>query len=147
MFSHFIGEYKYLKAWKWTQIFEKFENILIFGSKFGFSGPLMIEIIPHNIISNWIFPLKCGFGIGYDIGRNFRPESICQFGFQFRYWTKNKFVVSFVHYQEIINGASCLFDTWCHAVFFPMCFNKSNHWKKPGGSFADWILVNKLEKM
>jgi hypothetical protein len=28
----------------------------------------MIEKVPHTI-GNWIFPLKCGFGIGYGIGR------------------------------------------------------------------------------
>ena len=65
-------------------------------------------------------------------------ESISQFGFQFRYWTKSKVVVSFVHYISGKNGATCLFDTWCHAVFFPMCFNKSSI-KKTGCSFADWI--------
>ena len=32
----------------------------------------MIEIIPHTI-GTWIFPLKCGFGIGYDIGRTYQP--------------------------------------------------------------------------
>ena len=33
---------------------------LIFGSKFGFRVPFMMGKIPHKI-----FPLKCGFGIGY----------------------------------------------------------------------------------
>ena len=32
----------------------------------------MIEKIPHTI-GNWIFPLKCGFGIGYSIGRMYQP--------------------------------------------------------------------------
>ena len=32
----------------------------------------MIEKIPHTI-GNQIFPLKCGFGIGYGIGRNYQP--------------------------------------------------------------------------
>ena len=54
---------------------------LIFGSKFGFRGPFMIEIIPHTI-GNWIFPLKCGFGIGYDIGRMYQP--IFCFGYGIR---------------------------------------------------------------
>ena len=32
----------------------------------------MIEKIPHTI-GNQIFPLKCGFGIGYGIGRKYQP--------------------------------------------------------------------------
>ena len=32
----------------------------------------MIEKIPHTI-GNYIFPLKCGFGIGYGIGKNYQP--------------------------------------------------------------------------
>ena len=32
----------------------------------------MIEKLPHTI-GNQIFPLKCGFGIGYGIGRNYQP--------------------------------------------------------------------------
>jgi hypothetical protein len=32
----------------------------------------MMETIPH-IISNYILPLKCGFGIGYSIGRKYPP--------------------------------------------------------------------------
>ena len=35
----------------------------MFGKKFGFRGPLMMEKV-----GNWIFPLKYGFGIGYSIG-------------------------------------------------------------------------------
>ena len=31
----------------------------------------MMEKIPHTI-GNYILPLKCGFGIGYGIGRNYR---------------------------------------------------------------------------
>jgi hypothetical protein len=32
----------------------------------------MIEKIPYTI-GNYIFPLKCGFGIGYGIGRKYQP--------------------------------------------------------------------------
>ena len=32
----------------------------------------MIEKIPHTI-GNYIFPFKGGFGIGYGIGRKYRP--------------------------------------------------------------------------
>ena len=32
----------------------------------------MMETIPHTI-SNYILPLKCGFGIGYGIGRKYPP--------------------------------------------------------------------------
>ena len=32
----------------------------------------MIEKILHTI-GNLIFPLKCGFGIGYGIGRKYQP--------------------------------------------------------------------------
>ena len=32
----------------------------------------MIEKTPHTI-GNLIFPLKCGFGIGYGIGRKYQP--------------------------------------------------------------------------
>ena len=35
----------------------------------------MIEKIPH-IIGNQIFLLKCGFGIGYNISRKYRPISV-----------------------------------------------------------------------
>ena len=44
----------------------------MFGIKFGFRGPFMMEEIPHAI-SNQILPLKCGFGIGYGIGRKYNP--------------------------------------------------------------------------
>ena len=35
----------------------------------------MIEKIPHTI-GNQIFPLKCGFGIGYGIGRKYQPIQV-----------------------------------------------------------------------
>ena len=35
----------------------------------------MIKKIPHTI-GNQIFPLKCGFGIGYGIGRKYRPITV-----------------------------------------------------------------------
>ena len=35
-------------------------------------GPFYDEKIPHTI-GNQIFSLKCGFGIGYGIGRKYRP--------------------------------------------------------------------------
>ena len=44
----------------------------MFSFKFGLKGPIKIEKIPHTI-GNYIFPLKCGFGIGYGIGRKYRP--------------------------------------------------------------------------
>ena len=44
----------------------------MFGIKFGFRGPFRMEKIPHAI-SNLILPLKCGFNIGYGIGRKYRP--------------------------------------------------------------------------
>ena len=40
----------------------------MFGSKFGFRAPFMMGKMPHKI-----FPLKCSFGIGYGIGRKYRP--------------------------------------------------------------------------
>ena len=58
----FLGEYKILKTSK--VILKSWK----FGSKFGLKGSFMIEKIPHTI-----FPLKCGFGIGYGIGRNYQP--------------------------------------------------------------------------
>ena len=44
----------------------------MFGRKFGFRGPFMMEKIPHAI-GNQILPLKCSFGIGYGIGRKYLP--------------------------------------------------------------------------
>ena len=32
----------------------------------------MIEKVPHTI-GNMIFPLKCGFGIGYGISQKYQP--------------------------------------------------------------------------
>jgi hypothetical protein len=32
----------------------------------------MMETMPHTM-SNYILPLKCGFGIGYGIGRKYPP--------------------------------------------------------------------------
>ena len=46
----------------------KTRKSLIFVSKFGFRGPFIMGKIPHKI-----FPLKCGFDIGYGIGRKYRP--------------------------------------------------------------------------
>ena len=51
------------------------KNFNIRQQKFGLRGPFMIEKIPHIIGTT--FPLKCGFGIGYNID---------QFGFWFRFW-------------------------------------------------------------
>ena len=44
----------------------------MFGRKFGFMGPFMIEKNPHAI-GNQILPLKCSFSIGYGIGRKYLP--------------------------------------------------------------------------
>ena len=54
MFFCFLGGYRFLKIWKWTQ--------------FGLKGPFRIEKIPHTT-----FHLKCGFGIGYGMGWKCRP--------------------------------------------------------------------------
>ena len=48
----------------------------MFGRKFGFKGPFMIEKIPHAI-GNQILPLKCSFGIGY--GWYSRAIPICKY--------------------------------------------------------------------
>ena len=45
----------------------------MFGRKFGFMGLFMMGKIPHAI-GNWILPLKCGFSIGYGIGRKYLPN-------------------------------------------------------------------------
>ena len=42
----------------------------MFGRKFGFKGPFMMEKIPHAI-GNYILPLICSFGIGCGIGRKY----------------------------------------------------------------------------
>ena len=44
----------------------------MFGRKFGFRGPFMMEKTPHAI-SNQILPLECSFGIGYNIDRKYLP--------------------------------------------------------------------------
>ena len=44
----------------------------MYGRIFGLRGPLMIEKIPRTI-GHQIFPLKCGLGIGYGIGRKYWP--------------------------------------------------------------------------
>ena len=49
MFFLFLVGYEFLKAWNWTLLFKNNLKIsLIFGSKFGFRGPFMMEIIPHS---------------------------------------------------------------------------------------------------
>ena len=47
----------------------------MFGRKFGFRGPFMMEKTPHAI-GNQILTLKCGFGIGYGIGRKYWPIQV-----------------------------------------------------------------------
>ena len=37
----------------------------MFGIKFGFRGPFLMEKELPHAIGNYILPLKCGFGIGY----------------------------------------------------------------------------------
>ena len=49
MFFLFLVGYEFLKAWNWTLLFKNNLKIsLIFGNKFGFRGPFMMEIIPHS---------------------------------------------------------------------------------------------------
>ena len=44
---------------------KKIQKYLVFGNKFGFRGPLMMEKI-----GNWIFPQKSGFSIGPKVSAN-----------------------------------------------------------------------------
>ena len=44
----------------------------MFGRKFGFRCPFMMEKIP-DAIGNLILPLKCGFGICSVSGQKYRP--------------------------------------------------------------------------
>jgi hypothetical protein len=48
MFFCIFRGYEFLKTWNWTQIFKNELIFLIFGTKFGFRGPFMIEKIPHT---------------------------------------------------------------------------------------------------
>ena len=60
----------------------------MFGRKFGFRGPFMMEKNPHAI-GNQILPLKCRFGIGYGISQKYLP--IWVFGFGIRPKPKQRF--------------------------------------------------------
>ena len=44
----------------------------MFGSKFGFRHPFMMEKYPVLMVTKFL-SLKCGLGIGYGIGRKYRP--------------------------------------------------------------------------
>jgi hypothetical protein len=49
MYFCFLGKYKFVKTWNWTQIFKSYLKFLKFGSKFGLRASFMIEKIPHAI--------------------------------------------------------------------------------------------------
>ena len=74
----------------------------MFGRKFGFKGPFMMEKVPHAM-GNQILPLKCGFGLGYGIGQTYRP--ILGFGFCIRpkpkKWFRSYTIMS-VHYERYL---------------------------------------------
>ena len=90
-----------------------------------------MEIIPHTIISNWIFPLKCGFGIGYDIGQKYQPiwgsEQKQSSGFVCTLSGNNKWRYLFIWYLMP------------RSVFPHACASMNQALKKTGCSFADWI--------
>ena len=45
----------------------------MFGRKFVFKGPFMMETKIPQAIGNQILPFKCSFSIGYGIDRKFLP--------------------------------------------------------------------------
>ena len=69
MFFCFLGGYKFLKAWNWTQIFKNNLKILNIWQQIWFKGPFYDwKNTPY-----YNFPMKCGFIIGYSIGWKYQP--------------------------------------------------------------------------
>ena len=80
----------------------------MFGRKFGFKGPFMMEKIPHAI-GNQILSLKCSFGIVYSIGQKYVSANL---GFGFGIGPKPKqWFRSYTTQKQLAINYTIFFDT------------------------------------